>query len=62
MKQITLTVDDLDAAMLHRAITDYQRRNRDRHGVILPDGESDLPGAILAEICRDWIDMVNLNK
>ena len=60
MQTITLIVDEDDAAAVHRAIADYQRASRDEHGVILPEGESDLPGAILAEICRGWLELVAL--
>lgn len=56
MPTMTLTLDDDDYAAIQRAITHYQTTQRwddEEGGVMLPDGESCLAGAILAECCRD---------
>lgn len=47
--------DDLDAESIHRAIAVHQAGRIDGEH-ILPDGDSDTMGAVLAEICRDWIE------
>lgn len=62
MKNLTtliLAVDEDDARSIHEAIAHYQatRRWTDAEGgVLLPEGDSDLRGAILGEICRDWLE------
>jgi hypothetical protein len=58
MKSLTLSFDDDDFAAIQLA---FARRQlfRDAHGVILPDGASDTVGALLAEICRGWIEMLD---
>lgn len=63
MEIITLYVDDDDARSIHEAIARYQATVRweliskdAEPGVFLPEGESDLAGAILGEICRTWLD------
>jgi hypothetical protein len=52
---MTLTLDELDYATIQREIAHRQARSRaigdDR--TILPDGESCLAGAVLAECVRD---------
>jgi hypothetical protein len=55
-KRLILDLDEDDFAALQEALTRRQLW-RDQHGVILPDGESNLPGALLAEICRGWIEL-----
>ncbi len=60
MTLITLALDEDDSRDINQAIATYQRSNRwptDRGGgVLLPEGDSDLRGAILGEICRDWLE------
>lgn len=65
MHQFTFTLDDDDARAIHEAIALYQTTRRvslyepGATGVLLSDGESDLRGAILAEICRSWMETVD---
>ena len=57
--KITFDLDDGDYRDLNAAIATYQRRNRwkdEQGGVLIPEGESDLLGAIIGEICRDWME------
>jgi hypothetical protein len=60
MKRIVLKVDDDDERAIQGAIATYQKRTRwpeERGGgVLIPEGDSDLPGAILGEICRGWME------
>ena len=53
---ITLELDELDWDTIQREFAKRQVRCRDEHGVILPDGDSDLAGALLAECVRDLED------
>ena len=56
---MTLTLDELDYAAIQKEIAGRQERSRaiDPDGpTIVPDGNSCLAGAILAECCRDLID------
>jgi hypothetical protein len=69
VKTMTLTLDELDYATIQREIAHRQVRSRwpvgnespglidpdgpPKSGTILPDGESCLAGAILAECVRD---------
>lgn len=59
MRQLTLNVDDDDERDINAAIARYQKTCRwhdKQGGVMLPEGESDLAGAIIGEICRDWLE------
>lgn len=50
---ITLECDELDAATINAAIADWQVRTRWASGsVMLPDGEGNLAGRIVAELIR----------
>lgn len=56
VRTMTLTLDELDFDTIQKEIARYQAGSRriDPTGpTILPDGESCLAGAILAEVCRD---------
>lgn len=55
MRTITLECDDLDFDTIQAEIAKRQLR-RDEHGTIIPDGESNLPAAIIAEVVRDIDD------
>jgi hypothetical protein len=61
---MTINLDDDDARDINRAIAHYQATRRwtaaQGGGVLLPEGESDLAGAILGEICRDWLEDMKL--
>ena len=56
---VTIDLDTDDLRDYMRAIVVYQRQNRwhdDQGGTLLPEGESDISGAIIGEICRDWLE------
>lgn len=54
MPTITFTLDEKDSAVLHAEIARRQVRSRyPEGGVILPEGESCIGGALLAEAIRD---------
>ena len=53
--QLTITLDELDAKAVNKAIA-VRQRQRINGECILPDSESDLAGTILGEICRDWLE------
>ena len=56
-EKLAFEADDLDAAAILRAIACYQRRSNEAWGeTIVPEHESDLGAAILAEICRSWLE------
>lgn len=51
---ITLTLDEDDERTIQAAIAEYQRRHHAAFGeTILPEGESCMAGAIIAELVRD---------
>lgn len=52
---LAMQVDELDAAAIHEAVAKRQAW-RINNECILPEGNSDLRGACLAEICRDWLE------
>jgi len=54
-KQIVLELDKFDEVAVNRAIA-HRQTFRDMQGCILPDGESNTVGAVIAEICRSWLD------
>lgn len=56
MATITFEVDDFDHAAITAAIARYQAEHRVEGELIIADGEGDLGGRILAELCRDWSD------
>jgi hypothetical protein len=59
MKTLTLVLDDDDERAVQAAMAERQRSSRwddSDGGVLLPEGDSDLPGAIIAEICRAYVD------
>lgn len=51
MKTITLELDDLDYAAVQEAIATRQLYR------VLPDGEGNLAGRVVAEICRGWMEL-----
>jgi len=57
--QMILDLDDDNEASVQEAIATYQRRKH-RIGVrgeqMVGEGEGDMAGRILAEICRDWLE------
>jgi len=56
MKTITLECDELDFDAIQKAIA---RRQLFR---CLPDGEGNMAGRIVAEICRGWEEMLDAAK
>lgn len=54
MKTMTLECDELDYAAIQQAVAQRQRWG------ILPDGEGDMAGRVLAEICRGWMEMLGI--
>ena len=52
MRQIILELDEDDWNTIQSEFA-RQQRCRDKDGVILPDGTSNLPGAMLAEAIRN---------
>lgn len=53
MKTITLKLDELDYEAVQRCIA---RRQLYR---IMPDGEGNQAGRVIAEICRGWEEMLD---
>lgn len=54
MKTLTLILDELDHDAIRRALAIRQGWR------ILPDGEGDIAGRLLAEICRGWEEMLDM--
>ena len=55
MQTITVQVDDADADAIRAAIARRQAMRIDGEP-ILPDGDGDLAGRYLAEVCRGWLE------
>lgn len=53
MRQITLTLDDVDYDAIQKA-TGCRQAFR-----VMPDGEGCLMGRTIAEICRGWLEFIN---
>lgn len=56
MAMIAFDVDDDDHAAITAAIARYQATHRVGGELMIAEGEGDLGGRILAELCRDWSD------
>jgi len=57
MRTITLVLDDDDAVAVAEAIVERMENPKGENGyVILPDGMSNQLGALIAEICRAFVD------
>ncbi len=54
---ITLELDELDYGAIQEAFA-MRQSFRDRAGCIMPDGDSNTAGALVAEICRGWLEML----
>lgn len=60
MKTFKLKLDDLDYEAVQEAITIRKSGLFHVDGVlILPEHESELRGALLAEVCRGWVERVS---
>lgn len=56
-ERIVLECDELDAKWIHEAIAKCQlQANSFGEYSILPDGEGNMAGRVIAEICRDWLE------
>ena len=59
MPVITFEIDADDELAIHAAIARYQRTNRWPEGdTLVPEGDGELRGLILGEICRGWMEMI----
>lgn len=59
MRTITLKLDEDDYDAVQATMGLRQTfRAAGEDGTILPPGESDLAGAVVAEICRGWVEML----
>lgn len=58
MTQVTqiLILDVHDARDINAAVAHFQVLNEKWNGALLPEGNSGKLAAILAEICRDWME------
>lgn len=63
-RTMTLSLDELDYDAVQKAIAKRQMFGRGLEGVdrtLLPAGvQSDLTGAVIAEICRGWLEFLDL--
>lgn len=58
-KLICFEVDEDDDRAINEAFAKMQQLNQPFGGSdALPEGESDLRGAMLGEICRGWIELM----
>lgn len=63
---LTLECDGDDLRSIRDAIAKYQANYRwekmgdNEPGVFLPEGDSDIAGAIVGEICRQWVEWKQL--
>lgn len=58
MQQFKIMLSDEDAQELRQALQFRQAKFRRENGLIIPPGEGDLSGRLLAEICRGWRQFV----
>jgi hypothetical protein len=58
-KTITLELDDLDFDTVQQAMS---RRQGFMGGNCLPDGGGNLAGRVVAEICRGWMEMLDVRR
>lgn len=61
MNRVNLELDDDDMRSVHEAIAKRQA-SRVNNESIMPDGESCVRGAIIAEICRGWIEFMESGR
>lgn len=58
VKTIMLEIDDADYAAIQKAISFRQTWNRSKGGdKVLPDGDGNQAGRVVAEICRGWMEV-----
>jgi hypothetical protein len=56
MRRLVLELDEDDWDAIQEAIARRQAWRHADGGPLLPDGESNTAGAVLAEICRGWVE------
>ncbi len=54
MKTMNLTLDDTDYDAIQKAMAIRQAFR------CMPDGTGDLPSQVIAEICRGWVEFLDL--
>lgn len=57
MRQMVLNLDEDDYDAIQAAIARRQAWRHEDGGPVMPGGDSDTAGAVLAEICRRWVEM-----
>jgi hypothetical protein len=63
MPTMTLHLDEQDFATIQAEIAKRQVRSRwPNGGVMLPEGESDIPGSLIAEAIRDLDEYRSIHK
>lgn len=63
MSEIKFFVDVDDARAINEAVAKYQTTSQWEDGrTMIPEGESDLLGAIIGEICRGWMEYIETLK
>lgn len=60
-RKIVLELDNLDYDCFQAEVARYQATKRTADGVLLPDGESNLVGAVVCELIRDLLDYRDLH-
>ena len=60
-RKIVLELDNLDYDCFQAEVARYQATKRTADGVLLPDGESNLVGAVVCELIRDLLDCRDLH-
>lgn len=58
-RRLTLELDEDDWSSVNEAIAERQSF-RDKEGCLLPDGDGNLAGRLIAEICRGWLEMLSM--
>lgn len=53
IRKIELEIDDLDYETIQRCIAKRQLYR------VLPDGDGNMAGRVIAEICRGWEELLN---
>jgi hypothetical protein len=64
VRTMTIILDELDYSAVQRCIARRMLFGRSMPGwdckcSLLPDGDSDIAGALIAEICRGWEEMLD---
>ncbi len=62
LRKIELEVDELDYEAIQKAFAVKQGNRFGGDSTILPDGDGNIQGRMVGEICRGWLDMLGLWK